>query len=110
MRIILFLITFNCHAQLLYEQDKQQHFIAGTVFSAPTYSEVYLKTGDIGKAFSYGLLASTLVGTGKELIDDRFDERDLMATMLGAIAVNSVLTIYVVINKKHKKTRLKIQR
>ena len=110
MRIIFFLLAFNCHAQLLSEEDKKQHFMAGTVFSAPTYSEVYLKTGDIGKAFGYGLLASTLVGTGKELMDDTFDKRDLIATMLGAIAINIILTTIVILNKKHKKTPLKIQR
>ena len=103
MRILFFLLAFNCYGQLLSEEDKQQHFIAGTVFSAPTYSEVYLKTGDIGKAFGYGLLASTFVGIGKETIDDKFDKRDLIATMLGAVAINVILTTIVIINDKRIK-------
>ncbi len=51
MRILFFLLTFNCYGQLLSEEDKQQHFVAGTVISAPTFSEEDLRTGDIGKAF-----------------------------------------------------------
>ena len=100
MRILFFLLAFNCYGQLLTEEDKQQHFIGGAVFSSPTFSEVYLNTKDIGKAFTSGLLVSTLVGTGKELMDDKFDKRDLLATMLGSITVNTLLTTILIINDK----------
>ena len=100
MRILFFLLAFNCYGQLLTEKDKQQHFIAGTIFSAPVFSEVYLTTGSFKKAFGYGLLSSTIVGIGKETIDDKFDKRDLIATMLGAITINVILTTIVIINDK----------
>jgi len=99
LKILFLLFTFNCYGQLLSEEDKQQHFAAGAVFSSPVYSQVYLETKDLGKSIGYGLLASTFVGISKEVVDDKFDKRDLIATMLGSIASSVVLTIIMKFNK-----------
>jgi len=99
LKILFLLFAFNCYGQLLSEEDKQQHFVAGAVFSSPVYSQVYLETKDLGKSIGYGLLASTLVGIGKEVVDDKFDKRDLIATMLGSIASSIVLIITIEFNK-----------
>ena len=95
MKILFFLLAFNCYGQLLSESDKQLHFGGGAMISSITYSHTYLKTNDKGKAFAYSLLASAVVGTTKELIDNKFDKRDIMATMLGSLAVNTILTIII---------------
>lgn len=95
MRILFFLLAFKCYGQLLTEQDKQLHFGGGAMIGSITYSYTYLKTNDKSKAFAYSLLASAVVGTTKELIDDRFDKKDILATMLGSVAVNTILTIII---------------
>ena len=99
MKLKILFLLFTCYSQLLSEEDKKQHFAAGAVFSSPVYSQVYLETKDLGKSIGYGLLTSTLVGIGKEVVDDKFDKRDLIATMLGSIASSVVLTIIMKFNK-----------
>jgi len=53
------------------------------------------------KAFWFSLGASTLAGVGKELSDDRFDTKDLAATIAGSLTVN--FTIYAITKAKSKR-------
>jgi len=84
-------------------QDKQKHFIVGAGISAVTYEITYTKTRNRNKAFWYSTLSSLIVGTAKELADsrqtnDRFDPKDLAATVGGGVTAG--ITINILTNKK----------
>jgi len=111
LKILFLLFTFNCYSQLLSEEDKQQHFVAGAVFSSPVFSETYLKTKNLKKAWLNGFVSAFIVGTTKELIDDKFDKRDLTATVLGSLTSSALLTMTIKLNQikwqKSQKNNLK---
>jgi len=106
--IITAMISFVCSAQLLTEEDKKAHVLAGGFFAAPTSAITFNETGSYKKSFLNGVYASVLVGVGKEVYDssqsgNRFDNRDVLATVIGGI-VSSALTTSVsyLINKKKR--------
>ena len=102
--IILFvLLPTLSFAQLLTEEDKQMHFVAGAVTSTIVYDYVYRKTDSKKKALIYSIASSILVGTLKEVADsripgNRFDTRDLLATAYGGITFS--LTFNILTKKK----------
>jgi uncharacterized protein YfiM (DUF2279 family) len=111
LKILALFFSLNCYSQLLTEEDKQQHFIAGAVFSSPVFSETYLKTKNLKKAWLNGFVSAFIVGTIKETIDstqpnNRFDKRDLTATVLGSLTSSGLLTITIKLNQiKWRKSR-----
>ena len=99
INVLLFFFSINCTSQLLNEEDKQLHFGAGALISAPVFSTTYIKNKNLKKAWINSFLTAALVGTAKELIDDKFDERDLKATVLGSLTSSALLTITIKLNK-----------
>ena len=105
--IILVLIAIVANGQI--EEDKQMHFMAGSLASGFGYTYVFEKTQDKKKATIAGIGLAVLVGTIKETIDsqqknDKFDLRDLAATTLGGITIS--VTINLIKNdRKNKKIR-----
>jgi len=102
--IILFvLLPTLSFAQLLTEEDKQMHFVAGAVTSSFVYDYVYRKTDSKKKALVYSIASAMLVGTLKEVVDSNqkgnsFDTRDLLATTYGGITFS--LTFNILTKKK----------
>lgn len=102
--LILFLIPTMVLSQI--PQDKRKHFVAGAYFGGGTSMIVYDQTGNYKKAFVYGVLSSITVGLAKELYDQHkyggFDNKDLLATILGGVTINIPLYFY---EKRHKKRK-----
>ena len=84
--------------------DKVYHFLAGSFFGGAVQGAIYSETGNVKKAFTWGLLSSFTVGLAKEVVDEiqygGFDVRDLAATILGGVAVTVPLNFSW---KRHKK-------
>jgi uncharacterized protein YfiM (DUF2279 family) len=106
---LITLFTLSASAQI--EQDKQMHFMAGSLASGFGYTYVFEKTEDKKKATLAGIGLAILAGTVKETIDsqqknDKFDLGDLAATTLGGITIS--VTINLIKNdRKSKKFRKK---
>lgn len=106
---LIALSVFAANAQI--EQDKQMHFMAGSLASGFGYTYVFEKTQDKKKATLAGIGLAILAGTIKETIDskqrgDKFDFQDLTATALGGITIS--VTINLIKNdRKNKKIRKK---
>ncbi|NQX80821.1 MAG: hypothetical protein HRT66_02350 [Flavobacteriaceae bacterium] len=92
-------------------QDKQMHYMAGGIINATVYMYIYNKTENRSKAFWYSLGASTVVGIGKEVRDDitygNFDNKDLTATILGALTIST--TFNIITRDKSKRKLRKLQ-
>lgn len=102
----LLLFPLLCYGQIAV--DKQQHFMVGGMIAGATYQITYTKTGNRSKALLYSVLSSAIIGTAKELADsrqvnDRFDPKDLAATVGGGIAGTVVIDIFA--NKKPRRFR-----
>ena len=74
------------------------------------YEYVYSKTKDKNKAFVAGILTSALAGTAKETYDsfqpnNKFDTKDLTATVLGGISIGLTIKLF---NKNKKKNEKNI--
>ena len=96
------LLPILSYSQLLYEEDKQIHFLAGTIISTATYTLVYQKTKSKKKAFLYAAASSIVAGTLKEMYDhqqqgNRFDSRDVLATTYGGLSIGVTISLF---NKK----------
>jgi uncharacterized protein YfiM (DUF2279 family) len=106
---LIALSVFAANAQI--EQDKQMHFMAGSLASGFGYTYVFEKTQDKKKATLAGIGLAILAGTIKETIDSKqrggkFDFQDLTATTLGGITIS--VTINLIKNdRKNKKIRKK---
>ncbi len=102
------MISFSSSAQLLTEEDKKAHILAGAFFAAPTSAITFNETGDYKKSFLNGVYASLILGVGKEVYDsnqlgNKFDNRDVLATIIGGIVSSALTTsISYLINKKNK--------
>ena len=96
---------FPIHGQdfILQEQDKQLHFGAGMITSALGYTWSYSKYQDKKKAMITGIATSILAGVAKETYDNmrgrEFDERDILATTMGGVAVSITIPLF----KKRRK-------
>tara|TARA_R100001530_G_scaffold15848_2_gene14048 strand:- start:1422 stop:1790 length:369 start_codon:yes stop_codon:yes gene_type:complete len=102
--IILVLIAIVANGQI--EEDKQMHFMAGSLASGFGYTYVFEKTQDKKKATLAGIGLALLAGTIKETIDsqqknDKFDIGDLAATTLGGITIS--VTINLIKNDRNNK-------
>jgi len=109
--VLIALFVSIASAQI--EQDKQMHFMAGSLASGFGYTYVFEKTQNKKKATLAGIGLAILAGTIKETIDshqrnDKFDIGDLAATTLGGITIS--VTINLIKNdrniKKIRKRRL----
>jgi uncharacterized protein YfiM (DUF2279 family) len=101
IKLLSLLLAFGylSNAQMLKQTDKQLHFLAGSTISAATYSLTYANTKSKKKAFIYSVASGVVAGTIKELIDsqkqgNRFDAKDLQATVLGSLSVSITLEIF----------------
>jgi hypothetical protein len=103
--IILLLIGQMSFAQI--PDDKIKHFGAGVLISGLTNMIVYDQTHSRKLAFWSGLTAGILAGIGKELIDENkrnaWDNKDLLATTLGSVAVSIPLNFW---ERKRDKKKL----
>ena len=111
LHVLIALFVSIASAQI--EQDKQMHFMAGSLASGFGYTYVFEKTQNKKKATLAGIGLAILAGTIKETIDshqrnDKFDIGDLAATTLGGITIS--VTINLIKNdrntKKIRKRRL----
>ena len=94
--IIFLLFTTVSFSQIEY--DKKAHFVAGAWTSTLTYAVVYNETKDKLKSSIYSLASGVLIGTAKEVYDsqqpnNKFDAKDLMATVLGSLTVTFIFTL-----------------
>ena len=92
---------------ILTESDKQLHFAAGAIATTIGYEWALKKyKGDKTKAFFVGLGTGLVAGIAKESFDNwrvgnYFDERDLLATMMGSVSVTIPLSIFRKPKKKY---------
>ena len=91
---------------ILTEKDKQKHFTAGAIVTTIGYEWALRKYGNKKKAFFIGLGAGLAAGIAKESFDNwrvgnYFDERDLLATVMGSLSVTIPLSVFRKPNKKY---------
>ncbi len=84
--------------QSINEKDKQIHFTAGTVFGALGYDMIWQRTHNKKQAILGGIVLSSAAGIAKEVIDEEFDNKDLLATVLGGITISITIPIF---HRKH---------
>ncbi len=87
---------FTITEPFLQQKDKQQHIAVTAAVSATTSLIVYEKY-DFTKyeAMFIGFVAGMVVGVGKEISDDNFDNQDIKADIIGsAIGTAPVFIIY----------------
>lgn len=98
--MILLIVSTSMFGQLyqngkfiLTEPDKQKHFIAGIVISGLSYELGLKKFKDKKKAAAFALGMSLAAGIAKESYDNwkgfpsYFDDRDILATMMGSVTI-----------------------
>jgi len=69
------------------ELDKKKHFAAAGAISAATYLAMRKQGISRGRAYGGGIAAAMLVGVLKEIIDPKFDWKDVGYDALGAVTV-----------------------
>ena len=97
--IFLFMTTTSMLGQSFFQQqDKQLHFIAGTIAGGLGYKWSYDKHKNKKKAFIAGVCSSFAVGLVKELYDSRtggtVETGDVAATALGGITVGFTIPLF----------------
>ena len=98
--LLLVAISSTMHGQfyeygkfILTEPDKQKHFVAGVVISGVSYELGLKKFEDKKKAAAFALGMSLVAGIAKESYDNwkgfpsYFDDRDILATMMGGVTI-----------------------
>lgn len=86
--------------ELHEEEDKRLHFVAGAGIAGIAYYLAYKVKATTSWASWCGLAAAFAAGVGKEGYDavrgdyTRFDPRDLLATVLGGIALVVVIDLF----------------
>lgn len=93
----LLLFPIFCTGQI--QADKQKHFMTGAFISGMVYSGTFVKTQNRKKAFTSALIAATVAGIAKEVLDSRqpgnhFDINDAIATSLGGFAVCGTIKLF----------------
>ena len=84
---------YNKGKFILTENDKQKHFVAGVVISGISYEWGLKKFEDKKKAAAFALGMSLAAGIAKESYDNwrgfpsYFDDRDILATMMGSVTI-----------------------
>jgi hypothetical protein len=86
---------------ILTESDKQLHFAAGAIATTVGYEWALKKyKGNKKKAFFVGVGVGLAAGIAKESFDNwrgfpyYFDDRDILATVMGSVAVSIPLSIF----------------
>ena len=97
--IFLFMTTISMVGQSFFQQqDKQLHFMAGTIAGGLGYKWSYDKHKNKKKAFIVGVCSSLTVGLVKELYDSRtggtVEIGDVAATTLGGITVGFTIPLF----------------
>ena len=78
---------------ILTENDKQKHFVAGIVISGLSYEWGLKRFEDKRKAAAFSLGMGLAAGIAKESFDNwkgfpsYFDDRDILATMMGSVTI-----------------------
>jgi len=93
--LLMLLLTLSTYADFFNEPDKQKHMqvTAALAFvgSGVAYDAGYTEQ----ESFWIGFTLAMIVGVGKELYDDKFDNRDLLADGIGAtLGALPVFVIY----------------
>ena len=106
--ILLLLLSYNIStAQLLAQEDKQKHFVAGSIVGAISYGVILQETEDKHLAFFGSIATSFVAGYLKETFDKKqgipFDNEDLAATALGGLSIGITLDIFTRQGKKRKR-------
>lgn len=102
--ILLLLIPFFSFSQIA--DDKVLHLCAGWTTSAASYAVVYgITKGDVKKSILYSTAFTLLVGALKETYDstqpnNKFDVRDLGATIIGGLSFSLAISIPLSNNKR----------
>ncbi|MDG4715428.1 hypothetical protein [Winogradskyella sp. YYF002] len=110
--LILFaLFCFNLSSAQVTLEDDGLHFTVGAAISSVTYTYVYSKTKNKNKAFWYSFGLSSLAGLSKEFYDGyiitgKFDNSELISTMLGGLSASYTFNIFTGKRKKKKKEEL----
>ena len=84
--ILISMLMLSSTAQAV-ELDKKKHFAAAGAISAATYLAMRQQGISRGRAYGGGIAAAMLVGVLKEIIDPKFDWKDVEYDALGAVTV-----------------------
>ena len=77
--------------------DKVTHFLAGALVAVMAYLVACMAGAMQAASLAAGLCLSIIAGVVKELLDERFEWKDLLATdMGGAAATVGLIILYVV--------------
>lgn len=77
--------------------DKVTHFLAGALVAVMAYLVSCMAGATQAASLATGLGLSIVAGVVKELLDERFDWKDLLATAIGgAAATIGFIILYVV--------------
>lgn len=77
--------------------DKVTHFLAGALVAVVTYLVVCMAGATQAASLATGFWLSIVAGITKELLDERFEWKDLLATAIGgAAATIGLIILYVV--------------
>lgn len=77
--------------------DKVTHFLAGALVAVVTYLVACMAGATQAASLSVGFWLSIVAGMAKELLDERFEWKDLLATAIGgAAATIGLIILYVV--------------
>lgn len=76
--------------------DKATHFLAGALVAVMAYLVACMAGATQAASLAAGFGLSIVAGLVKELLDERFEWKDLLATAIGGAAVTVGLIIFVV--------------
>lgn len=77
--------------------DKVTHFLAGALVAVMTYLVVCMTGATQAASLATGFGLSIVAGVVKELLDERFEWKDLLATAIGGAAATIWLIILYVV-------------
>ena len=77
--------------------DKVTHFLAGALVAVMAYLVVSMAGETQAASLATGFGLSIVAGVVKELLDERFDWKDLLATAIGGAAATIGLAILYVV-------------
>lgn len=92
MKLLILLFPLLLNAQLI-DKDKGEdlHLIAGSLFTFPTYALGKELKMTKFESFMFSVGVTSLIGVGKELIDDRFSWSDVAYTSAGSLITASII-------------------
>lgn len=77
--------------------DKVMHFLAGALVAVMAYLVACMAGATQAASLAAGFGLSIVAGVVKELLDERFEWKDLLATAIGGAAVTIGLVILYVV-------------